>query len=173
MLVLISFTPILFAILVRGSYEESYNQIPLIYIGVFFSSISSFFGSIYIAKKATVEVGVSSIIAAVVNCVINFTLIKWIGLYAASISTIVAYLILALYRGFDINRRGYAKINYRKGHATACVILISISCVLCYQQKLVCNIVNAVIGIIGFIVLNRKMLVAVCSGIFKKFREGK
>ena len=48
---LIVATPILFVILVRGDYSEAYNQIPIIFLGMFFYSMSAFLGGIYVAYK--------------------------------------------------------------------------------------------------------------------------
>ncbi|MCH4192002.1 MAG: oligosaccharide flippase family protein [Butyrivibrio sp.] len=158
MLILISATPILYGILIRGSYEAAYDQMSLLYIGVFLSSISSFFGSIYIAQKATKEVGISSLIGAVINCIVNIAMIHWAGLYAASVSTIVSYLILTLYRGTDVKKRGFADIKYNIKHILLCLSLISISSIICYQRVLYLNIFNFLYGALGFIMLNKNMI---------------
>lgn len=171
MLVLISLTPMLFSFLVKGDYDLAYDQMSLLYIGVFLSSISSFFGSIYIAKMATKEVGISSMLGAVVNCIINIVLIKKIGLYAASISTVVSYLILAVYRGIDINMKGYASIYYNKKHILACIVMIGISSFICYQRMFLLNIINFVFGSIAFAILNRKMIKAILLAIRERLNE--
>ncbi len=171
MLVLISLTPILFKFLVKGDYDLAYDQMSLLYIGVFLSSISSFFGSIYIAKKATKEVGISSILGAIANCIINISLIKWIGLYAASISTVISYLILAVYRGIDINKKGYAAINYSKKHIFICVLMIAISSLICYQRMLVLNTFNAVFGLVSFVILNRKIIKGILLAMRKRITK--
>jgi len=165
MLLLISVTPILYKILVRGSYDQAYDQIPLLYIGVFLSSISSFFGSIYIAKKATRAVGISSIIGAIINAVFNLIMIHWAGLYAASISTIISYLVLVTYRMIDIEKRNFLHLIYNRKHIALCILLIVISTVFCYQRILILNIINLAIGIVGFIVLNKVLLKQIIWGI--------
>ena len=170
MLILISMTPVLFKLLIKGDYELAYNQMSLLYIGVFLSSISSFFGSIYIARKATRAVGVSSMIGAIANCIINITLIKWMGLYAASLSTIVSYLILVVYRGIDINNKGYAAINYDKNHLVKCILMIIVSALICYQRIFALNIINVIYGAIFFTLLNKKIINAFVVKIKKKIR---
>lgn len=170
-LVLISATPILFLVLIKGDYSESYNQIPLLYIGVFLSSVSSFYGSIYIAQKETRAVGISSAVGAFINLIVNIALIRLIGLYAASISTIISYLILVLYRVIDVKRRKLAIINYNGKRIAFCLVLILICCVLCYVQKPITNIINASIGLIFFFVLNYKLLYSVWNGIVAKIKK--
>ena len=171
MLVLISLTPILFKFLVKGDYDLAYDQMSLLYIGVFLSSISSFFGSIYIAKKATKEVGISSILGAIANCIINISLIKWIGLYAASISTVISYLILAVYRGIDINKKGYAAIKYSKKHIFICIFMIVISSLICYQRMLILNIINTIYGFVTFVILNRKIIKGILLAVRKRISK--
>lgn len=168
MLVLISATPILFAILINENYDAAYYQIPLLYIGVFLSSISSFFGSIYVANKATKAVGVSSAIGAVINCIVNIAMISWAGLYAASVSTIISYLILVVYRAVDIERKKFAHLSYDFRHISVCFALIILCAVLCYQRVLVFNIINILIGISGFIVLNRSLIKQVLRKFIKR-----
>ena len=168
MLVLISATPILFMLLIKGDYSESYFQIPLLYVGVFLSCISSFFGSIYIAQKETKAVGISSAIGAIINFVVNLSLVHFIGLYAASISTIVSYLILVAYRVVDIKKRKLAVINYHLKRISFCVILIVVCCVLCYMQRRITNLINLTIGLIFFFLLNYKLLYAVLNAVIAK-----
>ncbi|WP_368491169.1 lipopolysaccharide biosynthesis protein [Clostridium sp. BJN0013] len=167
MLLLIAGTPILFTILIRGSYAEAYYQIPLLYIGIFFSSISSFYGSIYIARKMTAVVGISSAIGAIVSCVVNLTLIHQIGIYASSISMIVSYLTLVLYRGIDIEKRHIAPIQYNFSKIGVCLGLIAISSILCYQQIFMLNVVNLILGINAFFILNKNFIFA----ILKQFKR--
>ena len=170
-LILIAASPVLFKILIHGSYEEAYDQMPLLYFGVFFSSLSSFFGSIYIAKKATKAVGVSSAIGAVINAIVNISFVHFIGLYAASISTIVSYLALVVYRVVDIERKKYVHIEYKKKRIILCMMLIILCSVLCYMKNPVFNIVNIVIAIVSFVILNLSFIRKVILFLMKKRKK--
>ncbi len=157
-LLLIAATPILFKILIKGSYAEAYDQIPILFISVFFSSIASFFGSMYIAHKMTRSVGVSSALAALTSCVLNLLLIKPLGLYAASLSMVVSFLVLAVYRGVDLNRRNVVQIKYDTLVTVFCFILILISSVLCFMQSSWANIINFILAVVSAAILNRDFL---------------
>lgn len=170
MLLLIAVSPVLFKILIRGDYELAYDQMPLLYIGVFLSCISSFFGSIYIAKKATKAVGISSAIGAVINAVVNLSMVRWAGLYAASVSTIVSYLTLVIYRIRDVEKKGFVHIDYKKGHILICISLIVLCSILCYLKVEILNWINLCIGIIGFFTLNHKLLKLVLDGVMKEMK---
>ena len=110
MLLLIAFTPLLFHILVKGEFTSAISQVPILYVGAFFNSFVNFYSGIYIAMKRTKQVGVSSIVGAIINIAINILLISKIGLYAASISTAVSFMVIALYRAYDLNK--VMKIKY-------------------------------------------------------------
>jgi len=170
MLLLIAASPVLFKILIRGNYELAYDQMPLLYIGVFLSCISSYFGSIYIAKKATKAVGISSAIGAVINAVVNLSMVHWAGLYAASVSTIVSYLVLVVYRTRDVEKKDFVHIDYKKGHILICLSLIVLCSVLCYLKVGILNWINLGIGIIGFFALNHKLLKQVLNGVTNKLK---
>ena len=45
---LICATPLLFAILIRGDYGEAYFQMPILFLGMFFFSMCTFLGGIYV-----------------------------------------------------------------------------------------------------------------------------
>lgn len=154
-LLLIAATPVIFSLLINDSYGEAYNQIPVLYVAVFLSCISSFLGSIYIARKSTTSVGVSSIIGAIINCVVNVSLIRFIGLYAASLSTIVSYTVLVVYRMIDVRRKGYAVIEYNFPKMIGCMFLVILCCLLCFQRELIFDILNLIIGFIAFFILNK------------------
>lgn len=170
LLVLIAASPVLFKILIRGDYALAYDQMPLLYVGVFLSSLSSFFGSIYIAKKATKAVGVSSAIGAAINAVVNLAMVRWAGLYAASVSTIGSYLTLVLYRVIDIEKKEFAHIYYDIKHIAGCLFLIALCSALCYLKRPALNWVNLCIGLVGFLVLNRMLIRQIWKSVARRLK---
>lgn len=46
---------------------------------------------IYVALKKSVEIAKTSMYAAIINIGVDVLLIRWLGLYAASLSTLLAY----------------------------------------------------------------------------------
>lgn len=111
MLGLIAVTPIIFSLLVKGNYDSAIYQVPILYFGIFFNSLVNFYSGIYIALKRTKQVGYSSVAGAVLNALINLILISKIGLYAASLSTALSFLVIVLFRAHDLNK--VIKIKYR------------------------------------------------------------
>lgn len=165
---LIAATPILFKILIRGKYEEAYYQIPILFLAMFFYSMSAFLGGIYVAYKATRSIGITTMVAATCNLIIDIVAIKYIGLYAASGSTLVSYIFLFVFRLFDVRKLIYLKYDYKR---IVLVLMIMVAeCVMCFQQILVFDLVNLVFGTIVFMVLNRAFVRAVINKGMKIFK---
>ena len=93
-IILIAFSPLLFKILIDDKFSSGYNQMPILFIGVILSCLVSFYGGLYIALKRQNKWGISSTVGAFLNAGINIVCIREIGLYAASISTVVFFVIL-------------------------------------------------------------------------------
>ncbi len=153
---LIACTPILFALLIRGSYEEAYQQMPVLFLGMFFSCMSTFLGGIYIAFKATKSVGISTMLAALCNFVVDLALIRYIGLYAASGSTLISYAFLFAYRMADV--RKLVAIRYNVWQMIFTMSFLIVESALCYINSFYTNCVNVVLGTIIFLVLNKELV---------------
>lgn len=165
MLLLISITPVLFRILINSKFDESYQQIPILFMGVFFNCIVSFFGGIYVAKQKTKQVGYSSLAGAVINFVVNIAFIRNIGLYAASVSTVVAFLIISIYRMIDVKK--YVEIHYNYKKISICLAAMIIYCWLATRRNIVANVVLFGMAVVFNLLINREMI---CI-LFAKFKR--
>ncbi|WP_010632941.1 oligosaccharide flippase family protein [Sporolactobacillus vineae] len=95
---------------ISPSFFSSWEFVPFLLLGVVFSSFSGFLGTNYIAAKNTVGVFRTSIYGAIVNVGANFLLIPFIGTNGASISTMLSFLVIWLFRIADT--KSFVKINY-------------------------------------------------------------
>ena len=166
MCMIIAFVPVLFIILVRGDYSEAYNQIPILLLGMFFYAVSAYLGGIYVAYMKTKSVGITTIVASVLNIVIDVALINFIGLYAASLSTFISYLFLFFYRLKDV--RKIVKIKYDLQHMILVFALMTIVSILCMLQNNTINILNFILAFVVFIALNRQFLRMAINMVKKK-----
>lgn len=164
MALLIAATPILFQILIRGDYNGAYYQMPILFIGMLFSSLASFMGGIYIAHKKTRSVGVTTILAAIFNLLIDLACVRYIGIFAASISTLLSFMLLAIYRMWDVQK--FQRMEY---NIPQFIILISgliFMCILCFINNFKVDVLNLVIGIVFASAINKDTIIAFFS-IFK------
>ena len=127
----------------------------------------SLLGGIYIALKMVKQVANTTIISAILNILINLLLIKKFGLYAASISTLIAYLIMAIYRYIDIKKYLKIKLNFKK--ISVFFIAFFISSDLYFVNNLWGNIFNLLFVIAFCIILNKSFLITAFYKVKNKF----
>lgn len=165
---LISMTPIIFGLLIKGDYHEAYFQMPILILAMFFYVMSSFFGGIYIAHKKTLSVGITTIIAAIINVVIDISFVSIIGIWAGSISTLIAYAFLYFYR--MINCQSFQKVSVNPIRQLILLVIIIIMLVLCFNKFYIFDIINIVLGIVLNIFINYKTIKQVCNKIKRKIK---
>lgn len=146
---IIAYMPFAFGILVNENYSEAYLQIPILIIATMFNILVSYFGSIYVAKKLTKEIAKTSFFAAIINALINILLIKYIGLFAASISTLVAWVAMFVYRYVDSKK--YIKLKVSLKMVLIMIIICTITVITYYIKNMfLCGIVAIFISIYAF-----------------------
>lgn len=165
---IVSVMPFVFKYLITGkSYETAYYQIPILMLSTIFSIIVSLLGSVYVALKKTNEIAKTSIYAAIINISIDLVLIKYIGLYAASISTLISYLAMSIYRFIDIQK--YIKIKLERWFVLLSVVLSIFILSSYYYRNILMSIF--VLGITAIIALaiNKDILISMAKLVLLKF----
>lgn len=96
------------------SYEffSAWQFVPFLLTGTVFNGLGLFNGCIFTAVKKTKEVSVSTILGAVINTVLNFLLIPFIGPYGAAISTMIGYISIWLIRTIKLRKIIKMKVNW-------------------------------------------------------------
>ena len=154
--ILIAFTPITFRLLIRGDYSESYNHMPILYIAELFTAVSAYLGGIYVAHMKSRQIGVTTMIAAAMNFLINILFVKRIGIYAASLSTLISYLWLAVYRMIDIQKIQRIKFNYPR--IWGLTLLLCGMSTLCFLRLPPVDLFNMAFSVVLAVGLNRNIL---------------
>ena len=168
---LIGGAPIIFSILIRGDYSEALNQIPVLLMAMLFFGLSSFMGGVYIAFLQTRSVGITTMVAAAINLIVDISTIRWIGLYAASGSTLVSYIALFLYR--VVNVRNYITLAYDVKHMIFTFAVLAVQIYLYYMHSLPVTIVNMTFGAVFFILLNKRNLALILRKLASKIKKKK
>ena len=109
----IAFMPFVFHWLVNGDYDKAFYQIPIYMLAALVNILGSLYGTIYIAHKKTSEIAKTSFYAAILNILINASLIQIIGLYAVSLSTLIAYLVMFVIRYYDSRKYMCVKLSMK------------------------------------------------------------
>lgn len=147
---------IFFKWIISKQYSEAYNHIFILLIAIFINSICSLLGGILSGLKNTKVIGWTTVLGAIINIVINFIFIKFIGLYAVSISTLVSYLIVCLFRFKEVKSK--VTITISKRYIFQLLILIIITAMGYFYQKVILNIMILCILIIWGSYQNKEII---------------
>lgn len=118
----IAVVPFAFKFLVHGGYNDAYMYIPILVFAVYFSNMSNFYGGIFSAYMESKIIGRTTVISAIINLAINILLIKFIGIYAAALSTLVSSVFLYMYRKIKMGK--YVKLKQSKTLLVSAIITI-------------------------------------------------
>lgn len=161
----IAVVPFIFNILIKGDgYESAFLYIPILVFSVYFSNIASFYGGIFSAYKKTKIIGTTTVVAAVINILINVIFIRFVGIYAAAISTLLASVFLYMYRKIKIKDF----VNLKHSKDLSITILITLVVFLAYySQNIVFQLISLILTMIYALMMN-KIIVA---DFLKKFAK--
>ena len=165
---MIAVMPFVFPLLVNHSYDEAFYYIPILVLGSVFNVVICLYSAVYIAKKMTKQVAMTSIIGAVINLVVNLVLIRYIGLFAAALSTAISYFVMMMYRHFDLKK--YMTITYEKGLVIKTVLIFVFAIVLYYQRNIWLDLVSLVVVVIYAVLMNKSFLKASYQTVCGKFK---
>lgn len=166
---MIAVMPFVFPLLVNHSYDEAFYYIPILVLGSVFNVVICLYSAVYIAKKMTKQVAMTSIIGAVINLVVNLVLIRFIGLFAAALSTAISYFVMMMYRHFDLKK--YMTITYEKGLVIKTVLIFVFAIVLYYQRNIWLDLVSLVVVVIYAVLMNKSFLKASYQTVCGKFKS--
>lgn len=157
----------IFHIFINKQYYAGIYQIPILVNGLIYLSFAQFLNAIFLANKKTKSVGITTIISAIINIIINFMLLNKIGIYAASISTFISYLALFIIRYIALSKNFETKkIFLLIGKYN--VILIIFSLFLYFNTSIYIKIIVLMIAIIYFINKNKKICNLLLNKVLKR-----
>lgn len=145
-MIIITAIPLVFNVFIDSKYIEAYYYIPILMVAMLFNIIGGLNSGIYIAKKKTKQIMNTSLISAIINILINVLLIRRIGLYAAAISTLIAYAIMAIYRSFDLKK--YINIKWNKKEIIKISVILIFISISYYINNIYLNIIGLVLVLI-------------------------
>lgn len=151
-LCIMAILPLIFDIIIGEDYRSSYNYIPILLFANNFNVLIGLIGGVYVAKKLTKKIANTTIWAAIINIIVNLLLVNKIGLYAASISSLIAYFIMAVYRYRDVQK--YVKIKIKWKNNIFLFLLFIILLINYYVVNMWSNIIILFITVFFIIYMN-------------------
>lgn len=156
-LVIIPFTHMALSLFVSNAYSSSSKYMAFLFLGAVFQGFASFFGIIYLNENKTIGATVTSIVAAIINIIVDFALMKWLGLYAAGISTFVGFFVICAIR-FSHTRK-YVNLKINKPLFASLFILSLLSTIGNCFDNLTVEITSLFVGLIVCVIVNKSVLI--------------
>lgn len=157
--------PFIFPYFVNPEYGDAYSYVPILLMAAMVHAISSMYGALYFTLKQVNKVTFTTILSAVINLAVNVLLIGKIGLYAAALSTLAAYLSNLLFRYFDLRR--LMGISVSRGFLTEAAAVYLLVIAGYYLEITWLWWVALVISVVWCLHGNRALII----GIFGKLKE--
>lgn len=108
---LIVFDKTIAKIIFINDFYEGWKYAPFLMISVVFSALMVVMGGVFLAAKKTNELGIMTMMGAVINTILNIYLVNAIGAIGAAISTMITYVFVWVIRLIKI--REIARLNIR------------------------------------------------------------
>ena len=123
-----------YKVFINNEFYIATDYIPFLLIGTMFAGLTSIYGMGYIISKKTKGATISTLIGAVLNIIINIILLPIIGVQAASLSTLISFIIVFVYRIIDTKNKIKIYIDFPKMIVN--LIIISIQVIIYFNYKL-------------------------------------
>ena len=149
---MIACIPFMINWIVGADYFDSYYQIPIFMLASLCNVVVSLYGVIYVAHKKTKEIALTALYAAIINAGSHLLLVGLIGLYAASVSSLLGYGAMAVYRYFHSRKYLTIKISYKV--LISLLVMILIVLFSYYSNTLLFHIIALASVIVYSVILN-------------------
>lgn len=163
---MVGIIPILYPYFIGENFYSSYYYIPILLLGSLFNVGFGLTQGIYVGLKKTKTLAKTAIMCAIINIVIDLSLINFVGIYAAAVSTAVAYFALFIYQYIDVNK--YYKIKLRFIDDVYIFVLLVIGITIYYSNNMIFSFTYFCISCVIIIIFNFKNLKKFVNIIIRK-----
>ena len=140
--------------LVADAYRESINYIYPLGLSAVVFAVAAFFDMGYQCALDTKRTLPAIVLAAIVNVVLNFLLIKPLGVYGVITTQLITYLVLVTYRWHDMKRYFVLKIEPRTSIPVLAMLLSGITYYCSHSIAIDILFSIAIIAFLGWLYRN-------------------
>lgn len=166
---IISCITVFFDFLVGNDFRSAYPHVFILTIAVFINCICAMFGGIYGAHKDSKTIGSTTVYGAITNIIINLCLINAIGLYAASLSTLLSYFVVLIIRFVRLKK--YLIIRIRKDYFFRFAIALVVSGIVYFYENKSLGIIVLISNGIWAFMENKQILIGIMRTAIQKIHK--
>ena len=160
---IIAAMPFIFRVMINGDYAKGYQYIVILMVAGVFDAWAKLYGSLFGAVKYTKTIMTTTIVAAIVNLTVNLALIKSIGLFAASVSTLASYVVITVMRHIEISK--IVRIRYSVTNIVYAFVVLGIACASYYMNKVGASLAITVALSAAAVYKNRKIVFPILKNV--------
>lgn len=162
--------PIVYGVLIKGSFGEGMLYVPILLLATYYSNISGYYGGIFTAHKDTGIMGTTTVVSAVLCVVLCFILIPTMGLYGASVATLASTFAVNEYRRIKTMQYVVLKEDVREKLATvvAIVAVFATYYLAAYTGSVFASVACLVLAAIYFFAMNSDLIRTTILSLKKK-----
>ncbi|WP_147589582.1 lipopolysaccharide biosynthesis protein [Clostridium paraputrificum] len=149
-------------LLYANEFYIAWQSVPFLLLGTTFNGIALFEGCLFTAVRNTKEVSRITVIGAIVNTVLNFLLIPFLGAVGASVATMLGYFTIWIIRTIRLQKIIVLRVNWKQ-QAILMTLLLLQTCLALFNDT---EIVQLIILFL-IIFVQRKYIKKI---IFKTFK---
>ena len=163
---ILPFIRIIIPILLSDSYQSGFLYNPILLIGAIMSAFSQFYGSAYMVFKRASGAFSTTVIAAIINVIVGAGLIKWVGLFAPALGTMIAFGVQWIVRAHQL--RDCFRVHIEKKAMLILCICMMVVIIVYYIENYVLQLFAMMFGLVVFCYANRKLLTKYIYKVLRK-----
>ncbi len=156
MLVLLPVTRWGMMLMVDKAFIDAWKYVPFLYAGTVFMAFATFYGTGYLSSKDTRGAFTTSIAGAGVNVLLNLVLTPVMGIQAASLSNMLAFAGMWIFRIFQTRKYFSIKIDLRS--LFSLMLISGIFIAFYYFNNFVVDVAMTIAAIGMFYLFNRSLV---------------
>nr|WP_275402282.1 polysaccharide biosynthesis C-terminal domain-containing protein [Streptococcus uberis] len=160
---IITLSPFLYRYFLEKEYFSGLYIVPILILATVFLNFAQYFGGILLGNMDSKTNGLTTVVGAVINIILNLLLINYIGISAAAISTMISYIIMFVMRLLKLKDL----FNVKKIFLYAVLgvaIVTGISFVILIGNHYI-QMIMLVLSIIMFLISNQKIMLSVLKNL--------
>lgn len=165
----IAIMPFVFPVFVNQKFDGSYGLIPVFVLASMMNVVVGLYSVIYVALKKTGEIAKTSFYTAIINIGTHLALIKFIGIYAAPVSSVIAFAAMAIYRYFDLKK--YVNVPLKKRLILLFTVLFVVVFFVYMSRIMWLQLIVLFMIAIFSLWFNRKIMKQLYSAVIKKIKK--